>query len=221
MLMEETYKKKFEGLLPWGEQIIQAVKKELKNEHLPKNRSFVMKYFPKATVAKLTTEELTSAYLKEIAEGNEEVGEWVASRWVLRNGEIYQFFAQALTEINPKFDEIKAIPDDKGKLIVQRAISLFGAAPTYIFSIFNEVVFSAELYADLQKKAALEVEVAEKSEPAVQGESVEALKERHQKELSKIIDKYEQKLVGFHKKYTQDVDGFKKQIAALQRRLSG
>src|SRR5262245_31906385 len=114
MIKEDSCKIKFEKLSPWITEIFQVLKKELKNDHLLKTPSFVQKHFPKRTIDKVTAEEMAAAYLKEMAEGDEELGEKVITRWVMKNAELYQFFVTELSKINPKFDEIESFPPDVG-----------------------------------------------------------------------------------------------------------
>ena len=112
MIQEDSYKIKFEKLTPWATEIFHAVKKDLRNEHLLKIPSFAQKHFPKRALDKLTTEEIANAYLKEIAEGDEELGERIVARWVMKNADLYNFFAHELAKINPKYNEIECISDE-------------------------------------------------------------------------------------------------------------
>jgi hypothetical protein len=212
-----SYKEKFESLKPWAFGIITEIKRELKTEHLRKETAFALKHFARKPIDKLTVAELTAAYMRDIEEGNEETGEWVASRWMLKHSEVYQFFAERLSAINPQFDEITILEDDVGKKLVDEAVTEFGAKITYVFSILNAVAFSEELFRELRQKIDLTQTGEEISQSA---ETQEELKQRYENALLKVTDKYEKKLLGFQKKYTQDVDGLKKQIAALQRKLA-
>jgi hypothetical protein len=214
----ETYQRKFELLSPWGEEIVAAVRKELKSDHLPKHPQMVQKHFSKRALQKISAEEMVGAYLSEVAGGNEEVSAWVASRWVIKHAEIYHFFAAKLAEINPKFDEIERIPDDRARAFMEQASLQFGPKRTYIFSVLNAVVFPEAIMQELRTRAEEDSDDVAREEAAAD-ESVEAVKERYEREIVKLTDKYEKRLLGFHKKYTQDTDGLKKQIAQLQRQL--
>ncbi len=216
MIKEQLYSEKFAHLEPWVESIFTSVKKDLRNEHLRKNPQFVNKYFSKRPLNKITSSELQDAYYKEILEGNEEIGEWVVARWMFKNAEIYQFFAVNLSKINPDFEQIEEIPEDKALVLMRQAVAQFGAVATYVFSVFNAVSFPAGIFQALRDEAVQAVPSAEVAEEAL---SLEDLKAKYEREIAKLTDKFEQKMQGMQRKYTDDVQGFKKQIAQLQRRL--
>ena len=221
MIKEDTSKVKFEILSPWIVGIFQAIKKELKNEHLLKTPSFAQRHFPKRGLDKLTTEEFAAAYIKDIEEGDEELAERVITRWVMKNGELYQFFATELSKINPQFDEIESLSPEASAFILNTSVSQYGAAPTYIFSILNAVVFTKEQLSKLREMALAETKhsAAEPQTEKSAFESIDALKSHYEKEMRKLTEKYEKRLQGVERKYVLDTDGLKKQIAQLHRKL--
>ena len=90
---------------------------------------------------------------------------------------------------------------------------------TYIFSIFNAVVFTEEQLSKLR-----EIALAEKANEAPKEEkrafeSIEAVKEHYEKEMRKLLEKYENRMQGVERKYVQDVEGLKKQIGQLHKKL--
>src|ERR1700722_6714830 len=218
MIKEDSYHIKFEKLSPWIHDIFQLIKKELRNDHLLKSPSFVQKHFPKRPLDKLSIEELSNAYMKEIAEGNEEVGEKVLSRWVLKNAELYHFFVEKLSKINPKYDEIIELSADASSFILNTSVSCYGATATYIFSILNAVVFTEEQLQKLREFALQEKLQAKPAEEHGSFESVEAVKEHYETQMHKLTEKYEKRMLGIERKYVQDVEGLKKQIAQLHRK---
>lgn len=220
MIADKTYKEKFLTISPWGADMIHAVRKEIKTEHLPRERGLVQKYFTKKAIDKLSPEELSDAYLQEISEGNEDLAAWICSRWMLRYGEIYHFFAERLQEINPDFEQIEMIPDAQGVRWMEEAIDAFGAKLSYVFCVINAVSFSSELFLEFRQRVEAEEEKLRADLPDEKFEDdVEGLKRRHVQEIVRLTERYEKKLLGFQKKYSTDVDALKKQIAALQRRL--
>jgi hypothetical protein len=219
MIKEDPYRIKFEKLQPWVNDIFQAVKKDLRNDHLLKTPSFVQKYFPKRALDKLTSEEFTAAYVKEIAEGDEELGEKVVTRWVMKNAELYQFFATELSKINPKFDEIGSLPPEVSSFLLNTSVGQFGAAATYIFCVMNAVVLSQEQLASLREMAIAESAQAKTREEKRSFESVDAVREHFEKEICKLTEKYEKRLQGVERKYVQDIEGLRKQIAQLHKKL--
>jgi hypothetical protein len=219
MIKEDPYRIKFEKLQPWMIDIFQVMKKDLRNDHLLKNPSFAQKHFPKRGLDKLSNEEFAAAYVKEIAEGDEELGEKVVARWVMKNAELYHFFATELAKINPKFDEIESLTPEVSSFLLNTAVSQFGASATYIFCIMNAVVLAEESLLKLREVAIAEKAQAAPVEEKQSFESADAVREHYTKELRKLTEKFEKRLQGVERKYVQDVDGLKKQISGLHKKL--
>jgi hypothetical protein len=219
MIKEDLYSIKFDKLQPWANEIFCAIKKDLRQEHLIKAPAFVQKHFPKRPLDKLTSEEFAGAYLREIAEGDEALGEKVVTRWVMKHAELYQLFATELGKINPQFDEIETLPLEFSACLLQASVSQFGATVTYIFSVMNAVVFTEEQLAKLRALAMAESAQGKQEEKESAFVSIEALREHYEKELRKQAEKYERRLQGIERKYVQDVEGLKKQISGLHRKL--
>jgi hypothetical protein len=223
MSQDSTYQQKFAMLKLWMPVIAGAVKKDLKNEHLKQSGSFAKRYFPSKNIAKLTVEELGEGYGNAIQndESGEAIGEWLAQRWLLKKSDLYLFFETKLSEINPKFDEIKEIEKAKADEIIKEAIQNFGAQDTYLFSVINAVVFPSQSMKNLAKEAEknTEIKVSEK-QTTDEDKSIAKLMANHEQQIARLTDKYEKKLQGFERKYLCDTEGLKKQISLLQRRLN-
>jgi hypothetical protein len=219
MIKEDPYQVKFDKLGPWIIDIFQVIKKDLRNDHLLKSPAFIQKYFPKRSLDKLAIDEFSNAYIKEIAEGNEELGEKIVARWVLKNAELYEFFVTELSKINPKYDEIDDLPAEIGSFLMNTSVSRFGATMTYIFGILNAVVFTEEQFHKLREMALLEKSQMKSPEERRIFESIEAVKEYYEKEICKLTEKYEKKMRGVERKYIQDIGGLKKQIAQLHKKI--
>lgn len=219
MIKEDPYSLKFDKLGPWVIDIFQVIKKELRNDHLLKSPAFIQKYFPKRSLDKLTIDEFANAYVKEIAEGNEELGEKVVARWVLKNAELYQFFVTELSKINPKYDEIDDLSAEISSFLLNTSVNRFGASATYIFSVLNAVIFSEEQFCKLREMALLEKSQEKPLEVKRTFESMEAIQEHYEKEIRKLTEKYEKRMQGVERKYIQDVEGLRKQIAQLHKKI--
>jgi hypothetical protein len=217
MIQEDPSQVKFGKLAPWAAEIFQLIKKDLKGEYLRQNPQFVHKHFQKKNVEKLTNEDLVQACTQEISDGNEAFAEWAGARWVMKNAEIYQFFATELTKINPQFDQIEVIPEGVETNMLKTATQHFGAKRTYIFAVLNAVRFSQKAYEQL--RAAAEAEVETSPAVKVEGETVESVKARYESMIQKMTDKYEKRLQGLEKKYVVDMEGMKKQISQLHKKL--
>jgi hypothetical protein len=222
MLKNTTYKEKFQMLNDWLDDIIETVKRDLRNEHLKKDWNFAKKYFVGKNSNKLTTGDLVTAYRSAIAdeENGEEIGEFIAARWLLKHTEIYQFFEEKLRGISTDFSTLTEIDDNQAEAIMNEAVTRFGASRTYLFCVINSVVFPERIYAELRKKAKDQGDQeAVQAEEAKEQLVFDDLKKVHDREVLRLTDKYEKKLLGMQKKYLLDMEGFKKQIAHLQRKL--
>lgn len=219
-----TYKQKFAMLKNWMPSIVEVLKKDLKNDHLKNDWQFVKRYFTLKNINKLTTEDLAEAYNRAMAEEEkaEELGEFITSRWLIKNSELYNYFEEKLSQINPNFSEIKEIEKQTAQNMMEEAVSQFGAPKTYLFAVLNSVVFPEEIYTHLRKRAQDEASRAEEeSKMEMEKMSLDAMKKTYETQLARLEDKYEKKLQGMQKKYTTDIETLKKQVATLQRKLNG
>ncbi|MFI0435274.1 MAG: hypothetical protein ACH350_06045 [Parachlamydiaceae bacterium] len=222
MYKDATYKKKFGDLQEWMPSVIEAIKKDLRNEHLKKDVLFVKKFLSSKNIHKVTTEELAQAYHKAIQEQDqgEELAEFVTSRWLLKNTDLYEFFEKELTKINPDFAALEEIAPVEAYALIEASIRDFGALHTYLFAVLNSVVFPQEVFEKL-KAQAQEDQQKEREEikKNVEQMNIEQLRKNYEIENARLTDKYEKKLAGMQKKYTTDMENLKKQMAQLQRKL--
>jgi hypothetical protein len=218
MLREDSYTIKFQKLQPWMEEIFRPLKKDLRNDHLLKASGFVQKHFPKRPLDKLTTQEFASAYMQEIVGGDEELGEKVVTRWMMKHGELYQFFAEELSKINPQFDAIESLAEEVSARLLNTSVAQFGSVATYIFCVMNAVVLSEEQFLKLREMALADAQ-AESVQEARPAETVESVHEHYTKEIRKLTEKYEKRMQGIERKYVQDVEGLKKQISQLHKKM--
>jgi hypothetical protein len=218
--MNDEYRIKFERLQPWISKVFQGIKKDLLAEHLLKTPSFIKKHFPKRALDKLTNEEFAAAYVKEVVEGDEDLGENIIARWVMKNGELYQYFATELSKINPKFDEIENISEEVASTLLNTSIEQFGATKTYIFCVMNAVVIPDVEMLKLRELALSQVERVKSEEDKNLFQTVEQASAHYEKEIRKLTEKYEKRVQGVERKYAQDVEGLKKQISQLHKKLS-
>lgn len=223
MLKNMSYKDKFALLKKWMPEIINSIKKDLKNEHLKKDWGFVKQYFTGKNLNKLTADEIAQAYIHVIENGEnaEQVAEFISNRWLLKNTELYQLFEQELSKINPNFNELEEIENHRALEMISKAVNEFGALKTYLFSILNSVVFSQEVYNILAAQADADIRQAELDEQAhTEMKSLQDMQRSHDQQIARLTDKYEKKLLGLQKKYSVDIEALKKQIVSLQRKLN-
>jgi hypothetical protein len=223
MLKDTTYKQKFSMLKSWMPSIIETVKKDLKNDHLKQDRNFSKKFLGSKNINKLTNEDLVTGYSEAMQDEElaESLGEYVSNRWLIKNVEVYHFFEEKLRQINPNFNEIDQIDNDKANEIINEAVGQFGAAKTYLFSVMNAVVFPKESYDKLAEHALKDEEQQSLQNQANEESlSIENVKRSFETQIARLTDKYEKKLTGLEKKYHQDTETLKKQISSLQRKLN-
>lgn len=222
MLKETGYQEKIVMLKPWLVEIIDVVKKDLRNEHLKMDKSFCRRHFLGKNPAQIHAIELAPAYEKEIAEGNISLGEFISTRWLLKNTDVYGYFENKLKVVSEDFEKLDELPLDLSQTLVDESVKQFGAKRTYLFSVLNSVVFPKTIYEKLEKQAKDETKKQEEQKAqAEENYTLESLKKRYEREFANLKDRYEKKFNGLEKKYIHDTETLKKQIAALQRKLSG
>lgn len=222
MYKDTTYKEKFALLNDWLSLIVDSVKKDLKNEHLKKDIFFVKKFLNSKNLNKITTDDLTEAYQQAISEEEkgEEIAEFITSRWLMKNSELYDFFETRLSQINPNFSDLEELTVDQASSLMEDSVHQFGAPQTYIFAVLNSVVFPKDVYHRLEGQAKQQSQAhTEQTNREAEQLNLENMKSSYEREMARLTDKYEKKLSGLQKKYLADVEALKKQVSHLQRKL--
>lgn len=215
------YQEKFKLLKPWLSGIIETVKKDLKSEHLKVDKEFCRRYFLGKHFNYVQPEEMAEAYYQDILNGNIGLGEFIASRWLLKNTDIYALFEKSLTSISDHFDQLEVLSEEESRPLIKVSTEQFGATKTYLFAILNSVVFPQELYDTLRKQATEEtIQREEEIESKQIEESLETMQKRHNREISAMQDRYEKKLNGMQRKYVRDMEMLKRQVSQLQKKLT-
>ncbi len=220
--IDTQFKEKFLLIKPWMSDMLNLIKKDLRQEHLSQDREFFNFYFRGKTLNKLTTEELANAYMHAIQhnERSEEIGEFIFHRWLLKNSDIYHFFEKELSKLSEDYTSIKSISRDVSIGIKDRAAEKFGVEDVYIFCLFNGVAFDPELMEELRAEAIKTQN--ENKERLVEQKATQDLESKfreYETQISRLTDRYESRLAGLEHKYDKDVTALKKQVAHLQRQL--
>lgn len=211
-------KNQFLTLQNWTHEVLNAIKKDLKNDHLHTDPIFYKTYFGNRPQNRLTTEEIFAAYEKELIQGNEDLAEFVVNRWVFKHGDLYQHFADRLSHINPDFEQIQKLTELETETVLSGAVESFGAIPTFLFAVLNGVVFPEAAVEHLRKAAVAEKASQQKNEEsALEQQNLDKIIATQKREIARLNDKIE----GVQKKYTADTEALKKQIKALQKKLHG
>ncbi|MBS0623457.1 MAG: hypothetical protein JSS62_02430 [Verrucomicrobia bacterium] len=222
MLKEMGYQEKIEWLKPWLVSIIEVVKKDLKQEHLMKDRGFCRRYFLGKGPHQVTSTEMAQAYATDIAAGNVGLGEFIATRWLIKNTDIYDFFSEQLQALNPDFDQLELLDEKLGLKLMEESVKAFGATRTYLFSVLNSVVFSSEIFKELRQLAEMETQKKlQQEEELLVEKNLEGLQKRHQREVQSLKEHNEKQLNGMRKKYLKDTELLKEQIRRLQSEKNG
>jgi len=214
MLKESTLKQRFEMIEEFLPDILQMIRKDLRQEHLKQDKEFLKNHFAGKNPNKLTVDELVQAYAPLLRDGGEEYWDFFSDRWLRRHTEMYYFFEEKLKEYDENFTELECLDPSFARELSKEAKTLFGPRSTYIFAVLNEVVFPQEIYDELNQEARIKEDRVEEKRA---GEDPEA---RHQREMRNLQSKYEKKLLGYQRLYDRDVSALKKQVASLQRKLA-
>lgn len=212
-------KNPFLAVRPWIADILHAIKKDIKADHLAVDRNFYKIHFGARPLNKLTLEEIFTVYEKELLDGNEELVEWAVNRWVFKHGDLYQRFANQLSLIHPEFYTIESLTEEQSERLIA-SLSDSSASEIYLFSRLNGVVFPESIFERLRIAAEKESEEAKAAEVRERDEeSVIKELERLRRDASRFKEKYEDKLAGVQRKYQTDIEALKKQIRSLQQKL--
>ncbi len=142
LLMEELH--------PYFKRIIDAVKGDLKKEHLKKHPELLTRYFRGIRADKLGANELAPFYDLLLKSGNENLEEFIIHRWIAHHNPIYLFFSDALSQHYSDFAAIKEIEEPIAQKLIADGVERFGAIDLYLFSMMNGVVFREAQFEELR-----------------------------------------------------------------------
>lgn len=207
-IKDATYRQKMKILVPHHKEMLQSIKKDLKQEHLNHDKLAHKKHFGNRPLHRITSEDLFAVYIPLMLE-SEECGEFVASRWIVKHLEIYEFFSRKLESLNKNFDQLTQLEPDFSHQITKEAMEEFGARATLIFCVLNSVIISADDYQILDTNAE---EKSPSKEPISQ-----SLSEVQSRSLEQ---RYQRKFDGLERKWQSEVKALKQQVAQLSRQLA-
>ena len=222
MLKNSTYTEKMKMMEELFSCVVKDIKKDLKNDHLKNDRQFFKTYFSNQNLNKITEEELTDGYLRALGkeEDFEELGEFFANRWLIKNTELYDFFERSLSKISSDFTALEILEDIVAEDLMKESIQNFGATKAYIFSVFNSVVFPEKTLNQFKSHAIEEKRQREIDKIQEEKDEQKRKEERNFDQIiARLTDKYEKKLSGLEKKYHTDIATLKKQISNLEHKL--
>jgi hypothetical protein len=212
----QTWSGKFSLLSPWFSDILAAVKRDCKSEHLSVDPYFVRKHFAGKPVQRISLEEMRAVYMREILSGQDKVAEFIANRWLFRHMELYRFFEEELGKISPEFDKINELTVEQGDGVIQKAKERFDCEEIFIFTIINDVAFPEPIFEKLQKEALETLAERQKNAPPL-AEDDET--ERFRQEMDRMKEKHEKKLQEVAKRHGQETARLNAEISELKKTL--
>lgn len=226
MYKNSSYKEKHAILKEWMPDIISSIKSDLKNDHLKRDPIFVKQYFPQKNIQQIGIKEMVEGYNSAIenSDAGERVAEFIATRWIFKNTDVYDSFEKELSKLTSDFTQLERIESEPSREIIQNVLSNHSAMVTYCFSVWNSVVFCEEAFEELRKRAEKELsqklDQEKEAEKKASREAEEKAIDQLEREIVRLTDKYEKRLAGFQRKYEIDTAALKKQVASLQRQLA-
>lgn len=212
----KTWAGRFSLLTPWFFDIMNAVKRDCKNEHLRLNPAFVREHFSGMPVHRITIDEMRAVYLRLILAGNDQLAEFISNRWLFRNMELYNFFEQALSEVSPEFEKISELTEEQAEKLIRESTEKFGCESVFCFVALNDVVIPQDVFNRLQRES---VESLAKRQKAAedQGGSPE---ERLRQEVERLKDRQEKKIQEMTKRHQQELQRLNAEMAKLKEAVS-
>ena len=213
---QQTWAGRFSLLSPWFSDIVTAVKRDCRSEHLRLDPGFVRQHFGGVPVQRISIEEMRTVYLQQILAGHDRLAEFIANRWLFRNMDIYRFFEGFLEKISPEFEKITEVPAEKAEFLVKEACEKFGAEKTFCFVTINEVALPKPISEKLQRRALESLSERQKEQPADEHEEVE---ERLRGEMDRLKERHEKKIAEMTKKQQQEVQRLQREISQLKEQV--
>lgn len=211
----KTWVGRFSLLTPWFFDIMNAVRRDCKNEHLRLNPSFVREHFSGMPLHRITVDEMRAVYLRLILGGNEHLAEFVSNRWLFRNMELYTLFEKTLSEVSPDFEKISELSVQQAERLIQEASSKFGSENVFCFVVLNDVVVPQDVFDRLQRQA---VEDLAKRQREAESQEV-PVEEKYRLEIERLKDRQEKRIQEMTKRHQQELQRLNGEIAKLKNEL--
>ena len=213
----KTWAGRFSLLSPWFSDIIAAVKRDCKSEHLRLDPGFVRQHFGGTPVQRISLEEMRAVYLQQILAGHERLAEFIANRWLFRHMDIYRFFEESLEKISPDFDSISELTQEQADELIKQASEKFDCEKVFCFVAINEVALPKEPFERLQRQA---LECLSKRQNEMPADEDAEAEEKWRGEMDRMKERHEKKIAEMTKKHQQEVQRLQKEISQLKCDLS-
>ncbi len=216
MKTNATYADKFSALAPWFDRIISSIRRECKQEHLKADPGYVRKFFNGKPLNQISVDEMKAVYADQIVKGHEQLGEFVANRWIFKHLDLYRFFERKLNEINPNFDQISELSEEQAEKLINEASKEFGLQDVFIFVTLNSVALPETYWTKISDEAldrlAQEKLQEEKNQENQARESV-------QQAIQRISTRFEDKLDEQKRRYEHEIRKLQEEVSKLKKKL--
>lgn len=215
-IKDVPFTEKMRWLAPYHRELLDSVKKELKQEHLATDRAAHKKLFGNKPVHRISLDELVGAYSPMLTHF-EELGEFIASRWIFKHAEIYEYFSEQLESSVGEFEHLHQLDAALARELVDGALALFSAREVFCFCVLNSVVLPPEEFLLLEQRA----KEGGAPQPVSSNEEPETQKLWRSEEVERLEQRYLKRIAGLERKFHSEVAQLKRQIAALSRKVQG
>lgn len=214
---QKTWAGRFSILSPWFSDILGAVKRDCKSEHLRLDPIFVRQHFGGVPLHRITFEEMRAVYLQQILAGHDQLAEFITNRWLFRHMELYRFFEESLQKIAVDFEKITELSPEQSEALLSDGCEKFGAEKVFCFAVLNDVALANDSFERLQRQSLekLALRQEENGELTEQG-TAEMLRQ----EMGRLKERQERKIQELTKKHQQEIKRLQAEILALKETVS-
>ncbi len=213
-IKDAPFVEKLSQIEPYHREILDSIKKELKQEHLSSDRAAHKKLFGNKPLHRITLDELVQAYSPMLSR-IEELGEFVASRWIFKHAEIYEYFSERLEKALGEFEHLTQLDAEFARELVREALEQFPASKVFCFCVLNSVVLPQQEFLFLEKRA----KDTRVSADALPAEGASSQKMWPSEEVQRLEQRYLKRIAGIERKFHNEVHHLKRQIAQLNRKV--
>src|SRR3990167_8037866 len=155
MIVESKIKDKFTVIYPFRKEFFKGIKKEISQSSSVKGTGLGRRMYAlhKNSDGGVFVEALFTEVLEK---GDEELGDFLLSTWVMKQADLFQYFHQKLSSLNADYEQLIGIPQDLEQEMKKEILAEFTALEAYLFSILNSVVFSKEVLQEFLDLAHIE-----------------------------------------------------------------
>ena len=146
-------KNQFQALQNWTQEVLNAIKKDIKTDHLHTDPVFYRPILAIALKIDSLPRRFSQLMKKSCLKGNEDLAEWVVNRWVFQARRPLSALCRAAQrDQSQTLIRFKSLLKRRVKRVLEGAPEAFGAIPTFLFSVLNGVVFPESVLERLRRR---------------------------------------------------------------------